>query len=257
VWPHHIVVGVNGVAISVASDTPEIIALLEPWRVAVDAELVDYAIELDPPPPDSPRGMRPLPRLTHGTCDLFRLRDPDQLTLALMRILASFSAPAEPDRIRVGLMPLVHQDRALLVETAHAGRISPRWYRAHSVTPIYGLSSVVNVSTLTVEIDEPLLGGTTSATPTSLPLLDWWLPSADVSLGLSPGEAVAFVMRLAVDITGTNARASLERAAQLVELRPPQLAPAASDHINERFNPARAKRIRTQITEAIQTLFDG
>ena len=253
-WPHHCVVGVDGLAISIGTDSAEIVERLRPWHVEVDATVVDYALELAPTAdPVRPR-VRPLPRLAHGTCDLFRLRDPAELTVAFLRLLASFSTPTQPDRVRLGLMPIVHNNHALLIAADHGGRIPARWYADRSIVPYYTYSSQIDVANLTVHVDRPLTDAGSSTEP-GVPLLDWWLPTANLTAELSGGTAVAQAMRFTNGIASPNVQSTLERVAMLVERHPPGLAPAAVDHVIERLHPARGAEVRHELMAQIETIF--
>jgi hypothetical protein len=255
VWPHSLVIGVGGVAISVASDDPTVIGRLRPWQIDADRDVVDYALELDPARPEGRRGVRPLARLLHGSCDLVRLRDTQELTTAFMRILATFSPGAGADHFRIGLMPIVHDGRVILIPPDHGGKISHRWYKSESIRPIYSMSSLVHVANLTVDLDAPL-DSSDSASAESLPLLEWWLPSSNPSAEISPGHALAQALRLAHWDVDADVQHVLDNAARLVAHRPPALVPAAMHHVFEQLNPAQANAIRRQVSAQLLLALD-
>jgi hypothetical protein len=256
VWPHHIVVGINGLAVSIGSDDPDTIDRLEPWRVDVDTELIDYGLQLHPAPGQD-RGPRRLPRLMHGSCDLIRLHDENELITALLRILASFSEEPHPNVLRVSLMTLVHEGRALLIPIDHGGRISRRWFARKEIQPLYGLSSLIDVEQFTVSVDAPISANAsqTATARVSYPLADWWLPTVDESRPLSPGHAVAHTMTMVQGITGDNAQEVLADLAGLVTTRPPSLIPAAPNVYMEQIDPGGADALRRQVCERITQAF--
>lgn len=253
-WPHHIVIGVDAAAITVASDDPSFIESLEPWRIELDTDLVDFLLELDPSRSKDRPGRRYLPRLRNGSCDLFRLRDTDLLTLVTRRVLASFGVPEAPGQVRVGLMPVVCGAKALLVPPTHGGAISHRWYESRGLVPVYGVSSVVDIEAWSVRVDPPL-GSVYEAEPEWYPLLDWWLPSVDPTAGLTPGHAVAQVMRLVTGVAEANAGAVLATVARAVECHLPGLAPVAPDYLVEQLDPRNATELREGLITAIEERF--
>ena len=233
-WPHSLVIGVGGVAISVASDDPTVIGRLRPWQIDADRDVVDYALELDPARPEGRRGV---------------------LTTAFMRILATFSPGAGADHFRIGLMPIVHDGRVILIPPDHGGKISHRWYKSESIRPIYSMSSLVHVANLTVDLDAPL-DSSDSASAESLPLLEWWLPSSNPSAEISPGHALAQALRLAHWDVDADVQHVLDNAARLVAHRPPALVPAAMHHVFEQLNPAQANAIRRQVSAQLLLALD-
>jgi hypothetical protein len=138
VWPHSIVIGIQGLAVCVGSDSAAVIDQLEPWRIDVDSDIADYGLELAPQRSANNAGLRRLPRLAHGTCDVIRLRDTATLIQALMRVLGSFNQLPSDRLLRIGLVPVVSADRAVLLPIEYVGRMPIRWFTANGFEPLYG-----------------------------------------------------------------------------------------------------------------------
>lgn len=260
-WPYHSVVEVDGTRLVVASDDPGFIDSLAPWSIdAGDAPLlVDFALQVDPPRSDlRPRGLHYLPRVRHGSCDLFRVREVDTLTTAVRRILNAFSVPLGPTQLRLELVPLLRDGVALLVPPSHVGAISHRWYLDAGIEPVYTVSSVVDLESWTVRVDPPL-GGPGEATDDVAarwyPVLDWWIPSMDTSVELTPGHGVAQVMRLVIGVDESNAASVLQRVRDAVEARLPGLAPVPPDYVVEQLGPQVATKLRRELFDAIADRF--
>jgi hypothetical protein len=249
VWPHSIVIGVGDTAISVASDDGDFVASLEPWRVGLDVDVVDFVVELAPARAEASRGLRYLPRLLHGTCPLFRLPDPVDVVAATRRVLASYGPTGSPRLLRIALMPVVGPDgRALLVPPGHAGALAQRWYASRGLRPLYTVGCVLDVDEWRVTVD-PGLGS--DGAQEWFPVLDWWLPSMDPEAGLTPGQAVAHVMRLTRLDAPADADGVLHRVARAVLARMPGLAPLEPEFVIERFDPPEAARRRAALQDAI------
>lgn len=241
------VVGVGGRAVCVGVDDESLLERLRPWQIDFPTSLVDYGLELSPGQPDDV--IRPLPRLAHGTCDLVRSHDQGALTQALFRILGSLQTEPKPGSVRLRLMPLIYEGRALLVPVDHGGRISARWYERRGITPVYSVTTVVDTTSLSVVIDPEL--GASSSDSIRYPLMGWWLPSGDPTAALTPGFAVAFAMAMVDRVDGS----SLGDIAALVDRMPPALVPKALDHVLERYDAPRGERIRETVREQLkQTL---
>ena len=253
-WPHSIVVGIDGFAICVGSDSNEVIDRLQPWAIDVVSDIADYALELSPESSTEISGLRRLPRLMHGTCDVIRLRDIEALSEALMRVLGSFKKLDGDGLLRIGLVPVVSGDRAVLIPIEQVGRMSRRWFAKHGVEPLYGISSVIDVEEMTVT-PEAALGGGRGLSEHSYSLHEWWLSSTDPSVGLGNGEAVAQTMRYTNPRSPKEAQRVLELAATLVRQQRPSLVLAAPDHIMEQVDPETAadvlRAVETKLTTAL------
>lgn len=224
---------------------------LEPWRVELDTEFVDYRIEFDPPRKGA---ARPLPRIKHGSCDLVRLRDRQLLESTFLRILNAFGPASEPNQVRLALMPLEFDGRVLLVPPVHAGKLSHRWYVDHGITPWYSASSVVDVESGRARVDPPLGSSEPSAW---WPIADWWLPSADPTAPLSPAQAVAYAMAraAAAGLAPDQAVSTLTGIAEFVARHMPSLAPQVSDSVLEMLSPEAAKEANADFGEAVSDYF--
>ena len=253
-WPHRLTVEVDGTAVTVGADDPTVIAALRPWAVDLDPDFVDYGLILDPQPvPGYPA--RALPALHHGCEPVFRLNDTAVLRRAFGRVVASFARPAGAHEVRIALMPLVRDGRALLVPPAHAGAVSPHRYRQAGIEPVYTTSCVIDAATWTVRWDTALADDRDPAAPTGpLPIVDWWLPAADPEYLMSPGEALAHVMRLSVAVT---ADVTLPAAARLVADHPPRLAPLAPDRYTEALALKWADAMRAELLDAFVAGLDA
>jgi hypothetical protein len=221
VWPHSITIGLGGKAISIGTDTPEVIATLEPWRIHDVDEPVDYCLELTPAAPA--RGKpRPFPGLYHGSTALLRSRDTSRLTSAFLRVLNSHAHPAGDGQVRIGLMPVVRDGVAFLVPPASVATVPDRWLVSGGLEALYTVSSLVDAGKAQVLVDPPLGD---DDQPMTLSFGGWWLPHQHWDGELSPGFAVAEAMTLVADVTAANAGSVLRAVATLVELAHPAFAP--------------------------------
>lgn len=220
-WPHSISIGVGGKAISIGTDATEVVAALDPWRIVDVGGPTDYCLELHPTGADGAK-VRPLPGLYHGSMTLLRTRDTSRLTTALMRVLGSHSRPAGQRQVRIGLMPVVADGVALLAPPATIGAVPDRWMAARGIEAIHTVSSLVDAGDGAVLVDPPL---GSDEDPRPLVLRDWWLPPSHSNVDLSPGFAVAEVMKLVTDVTAANAASGLRAVATLVERARPTVAP--------------------------------
>jgi hypothetical protein len=227
VWPHSITVGLDGKAISVGTDAPEVIASLAPWRIPDVGEPFDYCLELDPAPPGGGKP-RPFPGLYHGSTALLRSRDTVRVTTALMRVLASHARPAGDGQVRIALMPVVRDGVALLAPPASIGAVPDRWLAAQGITAVYTVSSLLDARRVQVLVDPPLGSDEEPVAPV---FGGWWLPPQYWEGELSPGFAVAEVMALVTDVTAANAASVLQTVAALVERAHPAFAPSTVEAV--------------------------
>lgn len=228
-WPHSISIGLDGKAIAVGTDAPEVVEALDPWRIPDMGEPTDYCLELHPIP-SRPGQPRPLPGLYHGSTALLRTQDTARLTTALLRVLASHDRPAADDQVRVALMPVVRDGVALLAPPATIAAVPDRWLLAHEIEPVYTVSSLIDAGPGQVVVDPPLGVDHQGSDPA---LRAWWLPPQPWDEPLSPGFAVAEVMTLVTDVTVGNAASRLRAVAALVERAHPAFAPTGVDAIKD------------------------
>lgn len=228
-WPHPISICVGGTAISIGTDSPDIVAALEPWRILDVGGPTDYCLELDPPAPRSGK-TRPLPGLYHGSLTLLRSRDAGRLISALLRVLGSHARPAGVGQIRIGLMPVVVDGMTLLAPPTVIGSVSDRWLMAQGIEALYTVSSIVDVEQNRVLIDPPL---GSHDDPETRAFGGWWLPPSGSQEAPSPGLAVAEAMKLVTGIVAENAAAVLRAVATMVERSHPVVAPVAADAARE------------------------
>ena len=228
-WPHFISIGLEGKAILIGSDAPDVIATLEPWRIDDVGEPIDYCVELHPAAPG--QGMpRPLPGLYHGSTALLRSQDTGRLTTAFLRVLASHGRPAADGQVRMGLLPVVRDGVALLAPPSTVAGVPDRWLTAQGIEPIYTTSSLVDAGRGQVVLDPPL---GRDDEPSALPIHTWWLPPQYWEEPLSPGFAVAEAMTLVTDVSIHNAASALRAVASLVERAHPAFAPSGPQEIKE------------------------
>jgi len=228
-WPHHIVVGVGRTAVSIGLDDRALLDRLEPWRIDEPAEVTDYALACHPPG-GAPGAPRPLPYLRNGSCDIAHHRDAGVLTDTLLRILASFARPAAEGQVRLALMPVVRNGVALLAPIQQVGPLPARTLEARGLVPYLTRSTVVDLTSLTVEIDAPLGSG---LAPVVVPLTGWWFATINPDREFTPAGAVALAMGLTQDKSAERAHATLRDLADLVDRLPPRLAPLRPDDLLE------------------------
>ena len=217
-------VGVGDTAISIGTDDPEVIDLLEPWRIDETAELVDYGVRLNRAGVVERGVKRDFPFLRNGSRDMARSRDPQVVIDSLSRILGSFERATQPGQVRLALMPLVRNGGALLVPEAQVADVPERWMHARGITRYVAVSTLVDAETPSVVI-EPLLGSTDD--PITVPLIGWWFFSHDPDQEFTPGGAVALAMGICEGKTEANAQQTLTSVARLVHRLAPGLAPLA------------------------------
>ena len=228
-WPHLITIGVRGKAIAVGTDSSEVMATLEPWRIDHIGEPTDYCLELSPAATGAGQP-RPLPGLYHGSTALLRSRDTARLTTTLLRVLSSHGRPAGDQQVRVALMPVIRDGVAMLVPRATIGAVPDRWLLAQGIEAVYTVSTLVDTAGAQVLIDPPL---GRDEEPGAAEFGGWWLPPRYWEGVLSPGFAVAEVMTLVTDVTTVNAEATLHAVARLVERAHPVFAPTIGEGVKE------------------------
>jgi len=229
VWPHPITIGLEGTAISIGTDDPEVVARLEPWRIPDVGYPIDYCLELHPAAVG--RGQpRSLPGLYHGSTTLLRSRDAARLITTFLRVLGSHARPATEGQVRVGLMPIVRDGLAFLAPSASIGAVLDRWMAAQGIEAIHTVSSLVDADRAQVLVDPPL--GSDDA-PMASTFVGWWLQPTGWDEVLSPGFAVAEVMDMVTGVTAANAASSLRSVATLVERAHPDFAPTTLDGLKE------------------------
>jgi len=229
VWPHLITIGVGGRAIAIGTDSPEVMATLEPWRIDHVGEPTDYCLELSPAAPGAGQP-RPLPGLYHGSTALARSRDTARLTTTLLRVLSSHARPAGDHQVRLALMPVVRGGVAILLPRASIGAVPDRWLLAQGIEAVYTVSSLVDTESALVLIDPPL---GRDEEPRAVEFGGWWLPPRYRDSELSPGFAVAEGMTLVTDVTALNAASTLRAVARLVERAQPVFAPTIAEGVKE------------------------
>jgi hypothetical protein len=234
VWPHSISIGLGGTAISIGTDSADVIAALDRWQIADVGEPVDYCLELDPASP-GPGKPRPFPGLYHGSTALLRSRDVTRITAAFMRVLSSHARPAGDGQVRIGLMPVVRNGVALLVPPASMATVPARWLESEGIEALYTVSSLVDAGEARVLVDPPLGD---DDEPTALTLGGWWLPHDQWDGELTPGFAVAEAMALVAGVTAANAAPVLRAVAALVERALPAFAPRTIAAIQESLSGA-------------------
>lgn len=228
-WPHLITIGVGGRAIAIGTDSPEVIATLEPWRIDQVGEPTDYCLELSPAA-SSAGQPRPLPGLYHGSTALLRSRDTTRLTTTLLRVLSSHARPAGDHQVRVALLPVIRGGVAMLLPRASIGAVPDRWLLAQGIEAIYTVSSLVDTESAQVLIDPPL---GSDQEPGAFEFGGWWLPPRHSDGELSPGFAVAEAMTLVTDVSALNAASTLRAVARLVERAHPVFAPTIGEGVKE------------------------
>jgi hypothetical protein len=229
VWPHSITIGLGGKAISIGTDTSEVIATLDPWRISDVGEPVDYCLELDPAAAGGGKPY-PFPGLYHGATALMRSRDTARLTKAFLRVLNSHARPAGDGQVRISLMPVVRDGVALLAPPASIAAVPDRWLMAKAFDALYTVSSLVDAGRAEVVVDPPL---GSDDEPSTLAFGGWWLPARHSDGSLSPGFAVAEAMTLVTDVTAANAGSTLRAVASLVEQAHPTVAPRTVEALKD------------------------
>lgn len=229
-WPHVITVGVGSKAIAIGTDSRELTATLEPWRIDQVGEPTDYCLERSPAAPDAGQPRR-LPGLYHGSTALLRSRDTSRLTTTLLRLLSSHARPAGDHQVRVALMPVVRNGVAMLLPRASIGAVPDRWLLTQGIEAIYTVSTLVDAQSAQVLIDPPL---GSDEEPSAFEFGGWWLPPRySDGEALSPGFAVAEVMTLVTDVSALNAASTLQGVARLVERAHPVFAPTIGEGVKE------------------------
>lgn len=231
-WSHFVMVAVGSTAISVGTDSEQVVDLLRPWTIpdydVSDIGLFDYAVALDPPRPEGKTdGPKPLPRLSRGSCVLTTSRDPQRVTDALLQCLATHAsdATARPGTMRIELTPLIRDGKAVLGPPRQVMPMSDRWLAARNISRVDTVSCLFDPQAMTVEFDAPL--GATESHP-SVPVVGWFLPLSGRGMGVvqfTPGRAVAQAMGLTLDVTADNAAWHLESLAACAQQLPTALAP--------------------------------
>lgn len=155
-WPHSIAVGVGRTAIVVGSDDAHLIAELEPWRVDVDRNLVDFALETDPPQPESRSAPRLLANLRHGSDRLVHSTDVAMLRESLFRMLSAYEHETKPGTLRLNGMLLEREGGAIVVPLDNARLVPVRQLQRLGFTPCYSQSVLIDVATQEVLVDARL-----------------------------------------------------------------------------------------------------
>jgi hypothetical protein len=229
VWPHLITIGVGERAIAIGTDSPDVMAILEPWQIDYAGEPTDYCLELSPESPGAGRP-RPLPGLYHGSTALLRSRDTPRLTTTLLRVLSSHARPPADHQVRLALVPVIRNGVAMLLPRASLGAVPDRWLLGQGIEAVHTVSSLVDAESALVLVDPPL---GSDEEPAALEFGGWWLPQRPSDGAISPGFAVAEVMTLATDVSALNAASTLRTVARLVERAHPTFAPSIGEGVKE------------------------
>jgi len=250
VWSHFVMVGVGSTAISVGTDSEQVVDLLRPWTIedydVSDIDLFDYAVALDPPHPEGKTGgPKPMPRLHRGSCVLTTSPDPQQVTAALLQCLATHdtTTPAPPGTMRIELTPLIRNGAAVLAPPRQVMPLSERRLSAQGITRLDTVSCLLDPEAMTASFDAPL--GADAPHP-PVPVVGLFLPISGKGPGVvqfTAGRAVGQAMGLTLDVVSDNAAWHLESLARCVERTPTDLAPGNasgwSDALDRLFNRGR------------------
>ena len=194
-WPHSITVGLGRTAVAVGSDDSSIIEGLEPWRIDVERDVVDLAIEISPAQPSDRSAPRTLPNLRHGSDRIATSTDVSMLRDALMRVLAAHETRHATGFLRLPGMVLVRNGVGTLVPLSSARLVGQRQLERMGYEPVTAQSVLVDAGTCEAVIDAPLGSG---APVRRIPLAAVWLFHREPEAPVSPGIIVARVLGNAI-----------------------------------------------------------
>lgn len=187
-WPHSLVIGVNGTAVCVGTDDTATLAHLERWRIDEPADLVDYGLRLHPAQPSDRSAPRVLPSLHVGSDVLARSGDTEALRSALLCVLAAATEPCPEGLLRVSGAVLEREGAAWIVPETNLRTMSVRMLNRSGFVVWHAQTTLVDAASMEVVLQRPL--GSDDATR-RLPLAGLWLNHREPSAPTSPGEDVA------------------------------------------------------------------
>ena len=187
-WPHSLVIGVHGSAVTIGTDDPGLVGFLEPWRIDEPTSIVDFGLETAPAQPTERSAPRILPSLKHGSEPIARVEDTAFLRDALLRIVVAATSPVPDGLLRVNGTVLERGGVGHLVPEPNLRTVSHRALGRRGITAHVGQTVLVDVATLEVVLDVPLGIDTPGR---RLALASWWMNHREPAIPTTPAEDVA------------------------------------------------------------------
>jgi len=224
VWPHSLVVGINGVAVCVGTDDPAVAEYLAAWRIDEPAELVDFGLRLHPAQPSERSAPRNLPSVHVGSDVLGRSEDTESLRNALLRLIAAVTEPIPQELLRIRGAVLERDSQAWIAPEGNLRTVSLRRLKRSGFGVWFAQTVLIDAEAMQVVIDRPL---GSSETMRRLPLAGVWLNHREPTAEVTPGEHLARLLaHCEVDPfdteadAGARSRSMIVSAARLVSAAP-------------------------------------
>ena len=187
-WPHSLVIGVHGSAVTIGTDDPALAGFLERWRIDEETNIVDFGLETASAQPTARSAPRILANLKHGSEPIARAEDATLLRDALLRMITAATAPVPDGLLRVNGTVLESAGLGHLVPEPNLRTVSHRALGRRGITAHVGQTVLVDVATLEVVLDTPL---GTDAPGRRLALASWWMNHREPEVATTPAEDVA------------------------------------------------------------------
>lgn len=223
-WPHSLVIGVHGSAVTIGTDDLAVVGFLDRWRIDKPMSIVDFGLQMAPAQPTERSAPRILPSLKHGSEPIARAEDAAFLRDALLRMIVAATSPVPRGLLRVNGTVLESSGVGHLVPEPNLRTVSHRALGRRGITAHVGQTVLVDVGTLEVVLDVPL--GTDAPGP-RLALGSWWMNHRDPTIPTTSAEDVARLLgNVVIDAELVADQASLCSLAALLvtSMRPRYVA---------------------------------
>lgn len=190
-WPHSLVLGVNGVSLVIGTDDEDLIDDLSSWEIDESRSVVDFGLRTRPAQPEVRSAPRILPSLKHGSDLLAATEDVASLRAALLRVIHAATSPVPGNLLRITGSVLERSGVAYVFPSGNLSAVSHRSLARQGITALVGQTVQIDPTLGEVVVD-PRFGHDEPGR--RLALAGWWFNHREPEVPTTPGEDVARVL---------------------------------------------------------------